>query len=104
MTEQELTLIVGELRGEMRSISSMVSNVDKKLDCLPCTDHIDSIKRNKQYIESLIEWKKTINGVAAGEKIERYKGFISFKYAAILIVITNVVAVLLTVISRIWIP
>jgi len=104
VTEQELTLIVGELRGEMRSISSMVSNVDRKLDCLPCTDHIENIKLNKQRIEDLISWKKVLNGVATSEKMEKYKGFISFKYAAILVILTNFATLILTIISRIWIP
>ncbi len=99
MENQELILLIGELKGTMIAIQSTVLDLHKEiktvstdLGLLPCVKHT-------QEIEVLQDWQKACNGVKQIRNIEKMKGGISLRNSLIIGCVTFIFGVVLSIIT-----
>lgn len=103
MDEQQLFMLIGELKagqsavvGAVKGLTESTDALHKKVNALPCAI-------NSQKISSLFEWKKQCNGDDKAINIEKLKGTISLKNMIIVVVITNVITLGITLITNLMI-
>ena len=82
MKNEDIALLVGELRGELGGLADQMDKVNKKLDGLPCAANVADIKELKK-------WKGNCNGEKSAKNLESFKGMISLRNAIVLIVCSN---------------
>lgn len=96
MDEQQLFILIGELKngqaavkGAVEDLTVSTNSLQKTINELPCAT-------NSRNIELLVDWKTQCNGTNQATKLEQIKGTIGLKNGLILIVLTAVVTGLAT--------
>ena len=89
----QVLLMMGELKGSVDSMKGRLEGVATKVDTLPCISHYDRLK-------VLEGWKTNCNGAIKIETTEKLKGTISLRNAVIGIALTAVFSILVTLLTN----
>lgn len=93
MDDNELYVLLGELKAGMSGVKTDIQGLVLKVSELPCSNHSGQI----QVLET---WKKNVCEKESAEKLETFKGGLSLRNAIILIGITNVLTLLMSILAR----
>lgn len=89
MENQQLILLIGEIKGTLGEVKDNVDILTKEVKSLPCATH-------DQMLETLNTWKRDCNGV----NLEKTKGNISLKNGIIILILTNAITLAIALITN----
>ena len=85
--------VIGRLEAVTDNLSENVNKITETLRALPC-------QANSEKIEEVLTWKKNCNGETSAKNIEKFKGSISLKNAILLILLTNGITLVISLVTN----